>query len=321
MSEASSLVSGVWQASLGRLGCQPTSLWTWKPKGALVSWFKIDDQFYDHPKVVALGEDHGQAIALWTLAGSWSSRQLTDGAVASGMVRRLGFGAEAAAALVRVGLWEATPDGYQFHDWLEYNPSSAAEKAKRAANKERQTRYRGVTKGVTPDVSNATVTRPVTPAVTRDKRDCHTPPVPVPVPVPVPLSDESVARTPGHGMSAALDQVNAAREASGLDPMLMPSANDRTALHALAVWCSAIGGMSSVGKAFAAYIERATDWERAHDFPLQAFARNPGQYLRPPPAIATPGQRGPVPVSSAEDFALDAANNPDWAKEVGHGQA
>lgn len=105
-----------------------------------MSWFKVDDGFYDHPKVDALladEEDGPIAVALWTLAGSWCSRHLTDGHIPAARVRRLGLpnATAAAAALVRAGLWHEDPggDGYHFHEWHERQPTRDAVIAKREA--------------------------------------------------------------------------------------------------------------------------------------------------------------------------------------------
>jgi hypothetical protein len=50
-----------------------------------MTWFKIDDSFYDHPKVFDAPDC---AVALWTRAGTWSARNLTDGFVPTGMPAR-----------------------------------------------------------------------------------------------------------------------------------------------------------------------------------------------------------------------------------------
>lgn len=99
-----------------------------------MTWFKVDDSFYDHPKVFDAPDC---AVALWTRAGTWSARNLTDGFVPSGMPARLCDDPDTAVReLVRRGLWSRSSGGYQFHDWATYQPSSAETRAlreKRAA--------------------------------------------------------------------------------------------------------------------------------------------------------------------------------------------
>lgn len=113
-----------------------------------MTWFKVDDTFYAHPKVVALeaGPCCYEAISLWVLAGSWSAGQLTDGEIPSSLVRKLGFKPRVAQELIRVGLWRETDHGYAFHEWSNYQPTREEVENRRHATKERVSRHRnGVT--------------------------------------------------------------------------------------------------------------------------------------------------------------------------------
>ena len=87
--------------------------------------FNVHGSFATHPKVRALKGD-SRALSCWTLMGSACSREGTNGHVTPKMLddvlhhmtstsRRA-----AALALVRVKLWKVTPDGWEFHDWSEY---------------------------------------------------------------------------------------------------------------------------------------------------------------------------------------------------------
>lgn len=105
-----------------------------------VAWFNVDDSFYDHPKV---WDAPDCAVALWTRAGSWSSRNLTDGFVPSGMPARFcGDHEQAIRELLDRGLWTRAKGGYLFHDWTDWNSSKEAVKAKRTANARRQALFR-----------------------------------------------------------------------------------------------------------------------------------------------------------------------------------
>lgn len=108
-------------------------------------WFKVDDGFHGHPKVVTLSTS---AVGLWLLAGTWSAQYLTDGKVPSGTVARLGGSVEAADELVAAGLWESAPGGYLFHEWAEYQPTKAVVEAERSAARERMAAVRARKKGV-----------------------------------------------------------------------------------------------------------------------------------------------------------------------------
>jgi hypothetical protein len=99
-----------------------------------MTWFKVDDSFYDHPKVFDAPDC---AVALWTRAGTWSARNLTEGFVPSGMPARLCDDPDTAVKeLVRRGLWLRTTGGYRFHDWCTYQPTKESVediRSKRAA--------------------------------------------------------------------------------------------------------------------------------------------------------------------------------------------
>ena len=73
-----------------------------------MSWFKVDDGFYSHPKVLAIPRPmRPVAIGTWLLTGTWSATQLTDGRVPAHMLDELGASPEGAEMLVAVRLWRA----------------------------------------------------------------------------------------------------------------------------------------------------------------------------------------------------------------------
>lgn len=117
-----------------------------------MTWFKVDDSFYDHPKVFDAPDC---AVALWIRAGTWSARNLTEGFVPATLPARLcGDPDTAVADLLRRGLWLRASGGYRFHDWAEYQPSAAQVadlKAKRAA----AGRKGGLAKGSKQTASNS----------------------------------------------------------------------------------------------------------------------------------------------------------------------
>jgi len=120
-----------------------------------VPWFRVDDGFHSHPKVLATPP---AALGLWVVAGSWSSSHLTDGVVPDDVLPRLLPDAvKLAEELVTAGLWKRRKGGYRFHDWTKKNPSKTAVENERKAAAERQRRRRqamssrrdkGVTHGV-----------------------------------------------------------------------------------------------------------------------------------------------------------------------------
>lgn len=100
-------------------------------------WGRLDDSLYDHPKLDKLGRHRLACIGLNTLAQSWCNRWLTDGAVPSDRVPRLGGTIAQADLLVAAGLWERTDDGYRIHDFLDYNDSREMVLEKRGSARER----------------------------------------------------------------------------------------------------------------------------------------------------------------------------------------
>lgn len=94
-----------------------------------MTWFKVDDSFHSHPKVMVTSP---AALGLWLVAGTWSAANLTDGLVPAQALPRLLPDSEALAKeLVAVGLWEHADGGYQFHNWTNYQPDAASLRAKR----------------------------------------------------------------------------------------------------------------------------------------------------------------------------------------------
>lgn len=86
-----------------------------------MSWFKVDDNFYDDEKTVMLSAG---AVALWLRAGCWAAKHMSDGVVPVSIVGLLSAEAEAEAEeLVSAGLWEADNGRYHFHNWAKYQPT------------------------------------------------------------------------------------------------------------------------------------------------------------------------------------------------------
>lgn len=140
------------------------------------TWIRIDDTMPDNPKIVAAG---GCAAWLYTCSIAYSSRNLTDGFIPTGIAPRLtdfDNTAELAARLVTVGLWTTVEGGWQIHDYAAHQRTAAEIEEQRSEARDRQARSRN---------SRPARTKPETPAassqvnpmshtchsdVTRDKR-------------------------------------------------------------------------------------------------------------------------------------------------------
>lgn len=119
-----------------------------------MTWFKIDDAFHCHPKVLAAGNE---AIGLYVRCGSWCAQQLTDGWVpcqvavlygatdvdaSTGRLIDGGVGATPAHHLIIAGLWEASDGGFWIHDYLDFNRSRDQVLSERKHKTARQKRWR-----------------------------------------------------------------------------------------------------------------------------------------------------------------------------------
>lgn len=104
-----------------------------------MAWFKVDDQLHSHPKARRAGLE---AMGLWLVAGSHCMSYLTDGFVEEWFVLSWPNGAELAERLVGTGLWLKLENGWQFHDWAEFQPTREKVEAEREAAAERMRRVR-----------------------------------------------------------------------------------------------------------------------------------------------------------------------------------
>lgn len=91
-----------------------------------MTWARLDDGFPFHPKFVQL--NNMAAVGLWSCGLAYCSAYLTDGHIPSSALLRLCPQDDAydlAQALVDVGLWDATDDGWTVHDYHACNPTAA----------------------------------------------------------------------------------------------------------------------------------------------------------------------------------------------------
>lgn len=147
-----------------------------------MSWVRLDDQFTDHPKVVEAGP---MAAWLYVCGLTYCARQLTDGFVPSGQLRRLvpvAGVAKLAQRLVEVHLWETAPGGYRVHDYLIYNPTRQQTLALR------EQKASAGRKGGWQKAGN----------VLAERQASATTPVPIPQPVPIPSRPDGTASSPEH---------------------------------------------------------------------------------------------------------------------------
>ena len=155
-------------------------------------WVRLDDEFYAHPKLIEVGP---LGLALQVAGLCYSNRYLTDGFISQRVLQHLldyegiTLGNDdvnckmVAALLVDAGLWEECEDGYQIHDYSQYQPtreSILSERAQKAAA--------GAAGGKATAAARAAAGA-VAPAVAESK------PVPVPV-IPEPMPEPDPAPVP-----------------------------------------------------------------------------------------------------------------------------
>ena len=107
-----------------------------------MTWLKTDDKYPEHRKVRRLTDG---AYRLHHTAMCACAKDETDGLVTESDISDMEHGTRLRKhvdALVAAGLWDVVPAGWIIHDYLDYNPSHASLNAKRAADRERQEKYR-----------------------------------------------------------------------------------------------------------------------------------------------------------------------------------
>ena len=115
-----------------------------------MSWVRLDDQFAHHPKVLKAGPI---ASFLWISCIAYSQKFLTDGFIpgrAIATICDVPNPIKQARRLVSIGLLEVADDGYQVHDYLKFNESSASVKQRREQDRVRKESSRNPA-GIQPD--------------------------------------------------------------------------------------------------------------------------------------------------------------------------
>lgn len=138
-----------------------------------MSWFKVDDSFYDHPKFLDVPN---AAIGLWAKSGAWCGKHLTDGVIPASQVKLFKGTPSQVNALISSGIWiedrsESGSKVYRFHDWNEYQPTREQKLKEREDGAERQRKSRQRKRQEQEERRNVTRDSHVTPS--RDSHECH----------------------------------------------------------------------------------------------------------------------------------------------------
>lgn len=102
---------------------------------------QIDTEALTHPKVLGLSD---AAFRVWVASLAYCQRHLTDGALPEACLVALGVRVvpKMVEELLGRRLWDRTDDGYQVHDYLQWNTSRAVVEQKRAEARGRMARAR-----------------------------------------------------------------------------------------------------------------------------------------------------------------------------------
>jgi hypothetical protein len=112
-------------------------------------WTQLDDALENHLKLrraaalIGPPAGHTRALGTYVLALIHANRYLTNGFVESLVFEDRGVPAADRDACVKAGLfaYDADRQGYQIHDFLEWNPTAEQVKARRARDRERKHRF------------------------------------------------------------------------------------------------------------------------------------------------------------------------------------
>lgn len=107
-----------------------------------MAWARLDDSFYDHPKVLRIWHDRPDALGLHMRAIAYCARHETDGYLPGPAVMGLSplqsDREQQVAALINAGLWYENEGDFVIHDYLDYNLSRNEIAARRSKDRDRK---------------------------------------------------------------------------------------------------------------------------------------------------------------------------------------
>lgn len=105
-----------------------------------LTWFRVDSDIAQNPKIAQLVADHGQkglaAAFVFVCSIGHASGHNTDGDVKKAILPHIYGNSVYARLLVEAGLWEATEKGYCIPGYAESQPTRATREADAAARSE-----------------------------------------------------------------------------------------------------------------------------------------------------------------------------------------
>jgi hypothetical protein len=194
-----------------------------------VSWVKLDDALFSHPKVLRAGNE---ATGAWIRMLAYCAAYLTDGVIDADTALSLAGRQKVIDRLVTARLLDRDGDTLRVHDYLAHNPSRVQVLADRAAKTERQSRWRAKLESDRATVENTGKTVRVD-ASTRASHDASTgasrdgsgdaAPLPLPLPLPSHSRPEEPRRSASHSTGARERAPASAREGLLEDALKAPA--------------------------------------------------------------------------------------------------
>jgi hypothetical protein len=99
-----------------------------------VTWTKLDDSFYDDPKILGVGNE---AVGVYARLLSYCGRHETDGTIPSEVAGFVGR-PKVLLRLIDAGLLEQLDNAVRIPQYLKFNPSHKTLEAKREADRKRK---------------------------------------------------------------------------------------------------------------------------------------------------------------------------------------
>lgn len=107
-----------------------------------MTWARLDDGYYDHPKILEAWEINPASIGLHARAISYVAKHELDGRLSPQALAALMPSQpdreKAIAALTEAGLLEPNGSGFVLHDYLDLNPSRNDLTKKRQRDRDRK---------------------------------------------------------------------------------------------------------------------------------------------------------------------------------------
>lgn len=112
-----------------------------------MTWFRLEDTFYSHPKVMKAGN---ASVGLWVRCCTYSASYLLDGRVPMDIAHLYGTRRDV-ERLIDTGLWVIDNGDYLVPDFTQYNPTREeveSERDKKHAARSEAGRLGGIASGI-----------------------------------------------------------------------------------------------------------------------------------------------------------------------------